>query len=138
MKKLFSILFAVMILLSGMHLSLATHICGGEVAAVKWSLSEQKASCGMEMPQGGSTEKSISAESCCKDHIADFVVDNNYQLSALHLNAPVLQLLQVFYIPENIGCPTVSASLSPNANVQPPAKFIASAVSLPDICVFLI
>lgn len=92
----------------------------------------------MQMPQADLTGKSIYAKSCCKDHIADFVVDNNYNLSTLHLDAPTLHLLQVFYIPENIGCPTISTSFSPNSNVQPPGKFIASAVNLPDICVFLI
>ncbi len=139
MKKLFSILFAAVIVLSGMHLSFATHICGGELAAVKWSLSEQKASCGMEMPKpSNSKEKSISEESCCKDHIADFAVDTNYNPSTLELSKPDLHLLQVFNVPENIGSLLVSTTSSTNTNVQPPGNYIASAVSLPDICVFLI
>jgi uncharacterized protein YxeA len=48
MKKIFSILFAVMVVLSGMHISISTHICGGEIAAVKLSVSAVKATCGME------------------------------------------------------------------------------------------
>ena len=139
MKKLFSIFFAALIVLSGMHLSLATHLCGGEIAAVKWSLSEEKASCGMNMPQPScSAEKTIIPESCCKDEIADFVVDNNYNPSTLQLNAPLFHLLQVFLIPENTGSLAIATSYTRNTNVQPPGSFPASAVSLPDICVFLI
>jgi hypothetical protein len=138
MKKLFSILFAAMILLSGMHLSLDTHFCGGEIAAVKMSFTAEKAGCGMEMPTQATPEKSIAAESCCKDVLSFFVVDNNYDSSTLQINEPVNHLLQVFYIPESIGLQFFNAGSSVNANVQPPGKFIASAVSLPDICVFRI
>ena len=139
MKKLFSILFAAVIVLSGMHLSFAMHLCSGELAAVKWSLSEEKASCGMEMPGEANSEKpAVSAESCCKDEISDFVVDHNYNPSTLQINEPTFHLLQVFLIPESIGSLALSGSFSLNTNVQPPGKYLASAVSLPDICVFLI
>ena len=139
MKRILSILFAALIVLSGMHLSLATHLCGGEIAAVKWSLSEEKASCGMNMPQPScSAEKTIIPESCCKDEIADFVVDNNYNPSTLQLNAPLFHLLKVFLIPENTGSLAIATSYTRNTNVQPPGSFPANAVSLLDICVFLI
>jgi len=139
MKKLFSILFAAMILLSGMHLSLATHLCAGEVAAVKWSLSDEKASCGMEMTKpSSSSEKSISAENCCKDEISFYAVDTNYNPSTIQNNKPVNQLLQVFYIPSTIGIQFFKTASTTNKNVQPPGIFLASAVSLPDICVFMI
>jgi hypothetical protein len=139
MKKLFSIVFAAVIVLSGMHISLATHVCGGELAAVKWSLSEEKASCGMQMPKPiHSTVPTISDENCCKDEISDFAVDHTYNPSTLQVNEPMFHLLQVFLIPENTGSLAIATSFSPNTNVQPPGNYIASAVSLPDICVFLI
>ena len=128
-----------MILLSGMHLSLATHLCAGELAAVKWSLSDEKASCGMEMvKQISSTEKSINAENCCKDEMSFLAVDTNYNPSTIQINKPVNQLLQVFYIPTDSGILFDTDSQSSNTNIQPPGKYFASAVSLPDICVFLI
>ena len=128
-----------MILLSGMHLSLATHLCAGEVAAVKWSLSDEKASCGMEMTKpSSSSEKSISAENCCKDEISFYAVDTNYNPSTIQNNKPVNQLLQVFYIPSTIGIQFFKTASTTNKNVQPPGIFLASGVSLPDICVFLI
>ena len=139
MKKLFSILFAGMILLSGMHLSIATHFCGGELAAVKWSVLDEKAGCGMEMVKPACTaEKSIEAESCCKDHMSFYAVDSNYNPSSVQINTPVNQLLQVFYIPSSLGIQFTNTNHSNNTHVQPPGKFFASAVYLPDICVFLI
>ncbi len=139
MKKLFSILFASLLLLSGMHISMATHYCGGELAGVKWSFDDEKANCGMEMPGETDSNKSgISHESCCKDEMSFFAVDNNYNASTFQLNQPTDQLLQVFYIPENLGLLLHSTKLSSNTNVQPPGKFLACAVSLPDICVFRI
>ena len=128
-----------MILLSGMHLSIATHLCGGELAAVKWSVLDEKAGCTMEMvKQTNPTEKGYNAESCCKDEISFYAVDNNYQPSTNQLNKSADQLLQVFYIFSTPGIKFTNAKNTTNTNVQPPGKFIASAVSLPDICVFLI
>jgi len=139
MKKLFSILFAGMILLSGMHLSIASHLCGGELAAVKWSVLNEKAGCGMEMVKPvNSAQKSFDTETCCKDEMSYYAVDNNYNPSTNQLNPPVNQLLQVFYIPTTLGIQFINANHSTNTNVQPPGKYLASAVTLPDICVFLI
>ena len=128
----------MMILLSGMHLSFATHICDGELAATKWSLSDEKATCGMKCD----TEKhdgnySFSSEEC-QDQQANFVVDNNYNSTTIQNNAPTIQLLEVFYIPTTIGSQFFNSNSSINTNVQPPGNFLASAVSLPDVCVFRI
>jgi hypothetical protein len=136
MKKLFSILFAALILLSGMHLSMASHYCEGELAAVKWSLDDEMASCGMATDH--QTIPNGYSEECCHDELAFYEVDNNYNPSNFQLNQPTDQLLQVFYIPENSGLLLHSTKLTTNTNVQPPGNYIASAVSLPDICVFRI
>jgi hypothetical protein len=139
MKKLFSILFAGMIILSGMHLSIATHLCEGVLSAVKWSVLDEKAGCGMEMvKQTNPIEKRFTAESCCKDEISFYTVDNNYQPSSIQINRPADKLLQVFYIPSLLGIHYLNTKNTTNTHVQPPGKFIASAVYLPDICVFLI
>jgi len=139
MKKLFSILFAALIVLSGMHLSLAAHLCGGEVSAVKLSFTHEKASCGMcAEEQTSSTDKTVSAESCCKDEMSFLAVDNNYSPSTLQIQHDVNQLLQVFDIPKVIGIQFLHTNSTVNTNVQPPGKFLASAVNLPDICVFRI
>ena len=139
MKKLFSILFAGMIILSGMHLTIATHLCGGEISQVKLSFTHQKASCGMcGEEETTSPEKTIGNESCCKDQMAFYAVDNNYSPSTLQIKHTVNQLLQLFDIPKTIGIQSIHTNSSLNTNVQPPGNYIASAVSLPDICVFRI
>ena len=139
MKKLFSILFAALILLSGMHLSVATHMCGGEISAVKLSFDNEKASCGMcAAEQAVTTHESLGSESCCKDEMSFFAVDSNYSPSTLQIDQPTHQLLQVFDIPKTIGIQFNYTNFTTNANVQPPGNYIASAVSLPDICVFRI
>lgn len=138
MKKLVSLLFAVMILLSGMNLSLAAHSCGGELSAVKVSFTHEKAGCGMCGDDGNPSEVSISTEGCCKDQLSFFEVDRNYNPSTFQINSPAYHLLQVFCIPSTLGVPFSKHNASFNTNVQPPGRFIASAVSLPDICVFRI
>lgn len=140
MKKLISILFAVVLLLSGMHISMATHICGDEVAAVKWSVSHQLANCGMEISEtlNHAGQTTVAPESCCKNEIVNFAVDSNYSGSSLQVNEPTVHLLQVLYIPEIVGLSGELTANNLHTNVQPPGKFLASAVDLPHICVFLI
>lgn len=139
MKKLFSILFAALILLSGMHLSLATHICGGEISQVKLSFTYENATCGMCKKEQTPTETTnVSTEGCCKDQMSFYTVDTNFYSSIFHISEPSNPLLQVFDIPKVIGIQFLHTNSTSNINVQPPGNYIASAVSLPDICVFRI
>jgi hypothetical protein len=138
MKKLFSILFATLILLSGMHLSLATHICSGEVAAIKWSFDDEMATCGMKRDHDVRSADNSYTSECCHDQISFYSVDNNYSPSSTQINEPVNHLLQVFDIPKVIGILFNYTNSTSNTYVQPPGNYIASAVSLPDICVFRI
>lgn len=78
MKKTVAILTALFILIAGMHLSVATHLCGGEVAEVKWSFSGETGGCGMERGRDVDTSTHITSD-CCHDHVASFTVDNQYK-----------------------------------------------------------
>ncbi len=138
MKKAVSILFAALILISGMHLSIATHICGGEVAAVKWSFSSKKADCGMETSKSGCPAHNGIASNCCHNQIAYFTVDNNYKPSTFQVKDVVKKVSQVFAVPVNVFSTSLIYPVSSYANVSPPDKSIANAVSLADICVFRI
>jgi hypothetical protein len=138
MKKTFSILLAVMFLLSGMHLSLATHLCGGEVAAVKWSFSHQLGGCGMKADHEAlSTERTIG-QACCQDIISIYSVDGQYQFSSLQMKASTIHLLQIFGIPVRIGIAFHSSFAFFNTIVHPPGQLLTSAVDLTDIGVFRI
>lgn len=138
MKKLFSILFATLILLSGMHLSIATHWCGGEVAQVKVSVTHENATCGMCGEEETTPLSGVNNDGCCQDEISFFVVDTNYNVSTFEFNKPLNQILLAFDIPKIIGIQSTHTNSTLNTNVQPPGNYIASAVSLPDICVFRI
>src|SRR5512138_2236142 len=86
MKKVLSIVFAGLILLTGMHLSIAAHLCGGEVASVKLSFSGQEATCEMEMPKECSVHNELTASGCCKNKVSYYSVDKNYSPSSFESN----------------------------------------------------
>jgi hypothetical protein len=138
MKKFLSIGFALLILLSGMQLSLATHICGGHIAAVKWSFAQEKATCGMEDPHATCPTHKTLSSNCCQDEMAVCSTDSNYHLSEIHLGKVYQTVAQIFGTsPHSIGCASASA-LSLYTNVNPPGLLLVSSVILSDICVFRI
>lgn len=138
MKKLISILFATLILLSGMHLSIATHWCGGEISQVKLSFTHENATCGMCGEDESTPLTGVSTEGCCKDVKFFFVVDSNFSPSSFQTSQTTNHILHVFDIPKTIGIQYIHTNSVFNTNVQPPGSYIASAVNLPDICVFRI
>jgi hypothetical protein len=139
MKRLLSIAIAVLILLSGMHFSISTHFCGGEVAAVKWSFSGKIASCGMKSLTSinHSGHKSISAN-CCHNKVTYFKVDNNYSPSKFQIKNVSKNILEVFNVPASYSNYPLIAANSIQINFSPPYNSLVSAVSLPDVCVFRI
>ncbi len=139
MKKLLSISFALLILLSGMHLTIATHFCGGELAATKVSFSGELASCGMEgsVDRCSSTGKHSESD-CCKNEVSVLSVDHNFAPSFTIFKIFSPNLLQVFEIPACIQIHSFTALNFISTDVSPPGLFLASAVSLPKICVFRI
>ena len=138
MKKLISILFATLILLSGMHLSIATHWCGGEVSQVKLSFTHENANCGMCGEEIPTASNGISNVECCKDEMLAYEVDSNFSPSSFQTSQTTNHILHVFDIPKTIGIQYIHTNSVFNTNVQPPGSYIASAVNLPDICVFRI
>ncbi len=138
MKKGISIVFATIILISGMHLSIAEHFCGGNKVAVKWSFYGEKAGCGMEKNQNTCPVSNGISSNCCKNEIAYFSVDSNYNLAVFQINDITKKIVQVFTAPVNLFPYSYIASLSSFAKVSPPDKPWANAVSLAYICVFRI
>jgi hypothetical protein len=138
MNKVFSILSSVLILVSGMHLSMATHICQGEVTSKKLSFSGSTASCGMEdlSEQACPVHNSYNSN-CCQNKIVVYSIDNNYQSSSYKIQEltkrvaeaiPAVLLTLSPFSPEN-----TSSFYSP-----PPRVELISQVSLPKICIFRI
>jgi hypothetical protein len=138
MKKFFSIGFALLILLSGMQLSLATHFCGGHIAAVKWSFTKEKATCGMEDPHATCPSQKRFTTHCCEDEIAVCSTDPNYNQSEIQLEKVYQTTLQLFIIPIHCTGSVLFPASFLYTNVHPPGKTSANGVKLSDICVFRI
>jgi hypothetical protein len=139
MKKVFSIVIVSLILISAMHVTVATHFCGGVVAASKISLSGELASCGMEGPENAYpvTGNYLSSH-CCRDEVSVYAVDDNYTPSfsvSKQFSQPVLQVL---FIPLRFSFYSMAALNSLPKRGSPPGKLLARTVNLADICLFRI
>lgn len=138
MKKAFSVLFASLILLSGMHLTFASHICCGELAAVKYSFTGEKASCGMADNQAPIPINGEIKTDCCKNKLATFATDNNYFRSFSEARAfsgdfsSLVAFLPVFFI----SSPVLSKTYY--SMVGPPVLQSYTSVCQSFICVFII
>jgi hypothetical protein len=138
MKKIFAILFASLIILSGMHFSIAQHICGGTVASVKWSFSGQAATCGMESPVKKDQSHKGFSSNCCQNNINLLTVDKNYNPTSFQIKEVSKQTLPNYFSPViNLFHPANLLYTSIKYS-SPPYKLSASVVNLADICVFLI
>ncbi len=139
MKKLFSISIALLMLLSGLQLTISTHYCGGELADSKVSVLGHVASCGMESTTDKCTQPGNHVESsCCNNKVSVYAVDHNYSPSLTEFKAFSQTVSQVFAIPENTSFYSHTTLLQTNNGESPPVNYLASAVSLPKICVFRI
>jgi hypothetical protein len=138
MRKTLSILLASMLLLSGMHISIASHFCSGELAAVKLSFSGELATCGMETGDYSSSEQENISSACCHNQLSFNSVDNNYNISSPQLQEPTYKVIPQIYALVDLLAYSSTKTFSSFTNVFPPGQISSSAVSLPDICVFRI
>lgn len=139
MKKLLSISLALLMLLSGMQLTISMHYCGGELADSRVSLTGHIASCGMEaIDDNCTTSESSLDESCCKNQFSVYAIDQNYSLTSTEFNTFAQNILQVYLIPASISFHSFTAINLTSNDTSPPENALLHAVSLPKICVFLI
>jgi len=139
MKKGASILFALVILLSGTHLTIATHFCGGNVAASKVSLSGKLASCGMEGTEGSCPlPGNHLATHCCNDQVTTIGIINNFTSPVSFLEENSENILQVYNVSESQSFHSITVSSNIYTSISPPGRFSTNSVSLDDICVFRI
>lgn len=139
MKKYLTIPVVCLILFSGMHVTVATHFCGDEIAGTKISLSGQYASCGMahDVKSKQSEEAGFSAI-CCENEILVYAVDNSYTPSILHFKEISQNILHEFQVPEGFSFHLNFPVLTNPTTVSPPDNFLAGAVSLAGLCTFRI
>jgi hypothetical protein len=139
MKKILSISIALLMLLSGMQLTISRHYCGGELADSKVSVLGQIASCGMESSTDNCTQPGNHVKSsCCHNKVSVYAVDHNFSPSLYGFKAFSQTVLHVYAIPENSLLHLTAPFTHLYKDVYPSGFFAASAVSLPKICVFRI
>jgi hypothetical protein len=139
MRKIFSILFPVIILVAGMHVTVATHFCGGKIAATRVSFSGRLASCGMASDSKTNTSPAANYTAhCCDNIISQYAVDNNYIPAEFHAKEIIPHLLHDFYVPAVFSFKHKYPFSFNFTNTGPPSSFSANAVSMADICVFRI
>lgn len=139
MKKILSISIALLVLLSGLQLTVSMHYCGGELAGSKVSLIGQIASCGMESDTEDCMHASaIEETSCCKNLVSVYAVDHNFAPSFTSFKAFEQLVLQVFILPEVQNFKAFTAYNHFYTDVSPPPNWLVSDVNLPDIGVFRI
>jgi hypothetical protein len=139
MNKFFTIAVAFLLLLTGMHVTIASHFCDGELAATKVSITGGKASCGMVQNEISNTSNETSFSSnCCRNETSVYNVDENYSTSEFHYKKIAQHILHIFYIPEGYPGNTSNLQNTLLTNVSPPDKNMANSVSMADICIFRI
>lgn len=138
MKKVFSILFASLILLSGIHFSVASHICGGELAAVKYSMTGEKATCGMEDSENPTPINGAIQSDCCKNHVAFCSADSNYFPSFAGVKAFVTKSAPASFVLPDVFINSPVWMKTYYSMVGPPVIKFHTSVDQSFICVFII
>lgn len=121
-----------------MNLTVASHICGGEVAAVKWSFFGEKATCGMEDANSDCPVHGVMPSGCCQNITAEFSVDENYFPTVSNFEIKFENLLQTFVVPARISELYVPKNSLLNDFRKSRDKPLTSEVCLEKICVFII
>jgi hypothetical protein len=138
-KILFSISLGLLMLLSGMQLTLSLHYCGGELADSKVSIIGHLATCGMEGETDQCTQPGSHVEShCCNNQVSVYVVDHNFTPSFSEFRSFEQPVLQAFTLPELHELSALIAYNHFYTDMSPPINLLVSDVKLSDIGVFRI
>lgn len=137
MKRTLSLTLVLLLLVSGMHLSVASHYCGGELAQVKWSFNHALAGCGMEGEHDAAQGITLE-QPCCQDQLSTYTTDSQYQIQALTFKKFTPQLVAFFTIPIRLAFKSQQPADYFHTHVFPPGIVTPTQVFQEDICVFLI
>jgi hypothetical protein len=138
-KKGISILFALVTIATMFHFSVATHYCGGHIAASKISLTGKLASCGMEGSQKQLPPPGIYfSKHCCEDVVTSFSTDNNYIPSFFNIPATVQFNFQTLGLLSESSVSLAGVFKLQYSDKSPPGAMMSTNVDLSDICVFRI
>ena len=122
-----------------LHLSVATHYCGGKVTESRVSLTSELGGCGMEDSEKKSPLPGFNFTAhCCDDIVTLFGVDSNYTSSSSFIPESHQYNFQVLAIPVELSAKSQTDQNLLYTNVSPPGVLMSTKVDLSDICVFRI
>jgi len=139
MKKATSILFLLIILVTGLQITVSQHFCRGNLADTRISLDGSIASCGMENADDNPVLPWDQMKNlCCEDHISSIAAVNYFtpdfypltEIGQNHQDHSYLPSVQIF------SSEICFASL--HTNLYPPGQIKSTDVDLSKICVLRI
>jgi hypothetical protein len=139
MKKILSIPLMLLILFSGIDITVATHYCGGNLSGTKISLNGELASCGMENnPVIRSSQYKISNH-CCENIVASLSICSNY-IPTASCCIPDLgpDISHVLFVQDEPPIRNDISFYAISCNKRPPGIFNPADVELQVICLFQI
>jgi hypothetical protein len=137
MKKVVSILMALLVLLSTLHVTVASHYCHGTLAAANISLTGHQPGCGMEEAETPSADGlQLLPQTCCNNIASVFSVDNNYTPSQFQIIKELQNSFVYLLAAPQIVTTNQLASYKIIPNISPQALFKLREVPLDFICVF--
>ena len=140
MKKIVSILLALLMIAAILHLSIVIHYCNGKEVATTVSLSGKLASCNNDM---GCSESEVPAgtnftKHCCGDLLVFCGTDKNYTPTFSFIPGAYQYNFQIFALPIGLSVNFHTVLIPLYTNVSPPGVLMSTNVDLSTICVFRI
>jgi hypothetical protein len=139
MKKVISFSLTILMLAAILHLSVATHYCGGRIAASKISFSGTLASCGMEADQKDFPQTGLYlASHCCENVLVFYGINSTFFPTYSFVQPSYQQQFQVFSIPADLNPNSLAFLDSICLDASPPGASAFTKVDLSYICVLRI
>ncbi len=139
MKKAASISMLILIITAMLHISVATHYCGGNEVGSKVSLTGKLANCGMEGTENAETLPGLRFDKhCCDDIVTLCGTDTNFFPSFSFVKETFQYHFQFILIPSALTADSFPGLIPVSADVSPPGALMSTYVDLSDICVFRI
>lgn len=139
MKKVLAIFLSLLFVSAVLHISVATHYCGGKEVAATVSISGKLASCGMSCPDEGMPFQGTSMKShCCEDIVAVYGIDNDYTPSFSFMTGSYQYNFRVLAVSAILPERSQADTYPIFTNISPPGALMSTRVDLSGICVFRI
>ena len=130
---------AILVLLTGIHLSIASHICQGKLVAVNLTITgKNTTSCGMEGSTPSAPSGIIIKKHCCVNDLTTLAVDSNYSPSFAKSIDVSQKVIHIPGIPLTEIVKDLAFTHYSHPIISPPGISRTNTVELADICVFRI